>query len=158
MECDTEPVHGIHEGVSYTLGLWDLSMQGEDYDRLRPLSYPETDVFLVCLNVVAPDILHKIKDYWVPEITQHCPKVPFLLVGTQTDLRNDQETVDKLTKNGEKPVSFEKGMDLAREVGAEKYVECSALANMGVDEVIEEAVKVALAKPEARQKKICNLI
>ena len=35
------------------LGLWDTAAR-EDYDRLRPLSYPQTDVFLVCFSVVDP--------------------------------------------------------------------------------------------------------
>ncbi|KAG7261508.1 hypothetical protein CRUP_011614 [Coryphaenoides rupestris] len=36
-------------GEPYTLGLFDTAGQ-EDYDRLRPLSYPQTDVFLVDLR------------------------------------------------------------------------------------------------------------
>ena len=40
-------------GEPYTLGLFDTAGQ-EDYDRLRPLSYPQTDVFLVCYSVVSP--------------------------------------------------------------------------------------------------------
>ena len=36
-------------GQPIQLGLWDTAGQ-EDYDRLRPLSYPQTDVFLICYN------------------------------------------------------------------------------------------------------------
>ena len=78
----------------YTLDLFDTAGQ-EDYDRLRPLSYPQTDVFLVCFSVVAPASFENVKEKWVPEIKHHCPKTPFLLVGTQVDRRDDQEVIEK---------------------------------------------------------------
>lgn len=34
----------------------------EDYDRLRPLSYPQTDVFLVCFSVVSPSSFENVKE------------------------------------------------------------------------------------------------
>lgn len=69
---------------------------------------------------------------WVPEITHHCQKTPFLLVGTQVDLRDDATTIEKLAKNKQKPITFEQGEKLARELKAVKYVECSALTQVGV--------------------------
>ncbi|KAH8040136.1 hypothetical protein HPB51_009392 [Rhipicephalus microplus] len=66
-------------------------------------------------------------DRWVPEITHHCQKTPFLLVGTQIDLRDDAATLEKLAKNKQKPISNEQGEKLAKELKAVKYVECSAL-------------------------------
>ncbi len=47
-----KPVSRIGNGP-YTLGLFDTTGQ-EDYDRLRPLSYPQTDVLLVCSSVSVP--------------------------------------------------------------------------------------------------------
>lgn len=40
----------VVDGIQVSLGLWDTAGQ-EDYDRLRPLSYPQTDVFLICFSV-----------------------------------------------------------------------------------------------------------
>lgn len=67
---------------------------------------------------------------WVPEITHHCQKTPFLLVGTQIDLRDDAATVEKLAKNKQKPITYESGEKLAKELKAVKYVECSALTQV----------------------------
>lgn len=64
-----------------------------------PLSYPQTDVFLVCFSVVGPASFENVKEKWQPEISHHCPKTPWLLVGTQNDLRNDQQTIAKVPAN-----------------------------------------------------------
>lgn len=66
----------------------------------------------------------------MPEITHHCAKTPFLLVGTQIDLRDDPSAVEKLAKNKQKPISFDSGERLARELKAVRYVECSALTQV----------------------------
>ncbi|XP_035769483.1 cell division control protein 42 homolog [Neolamprologus brichardi] len=102
----------------------------EDYDRLRPLSYPQTDVFLVCFSVVSPSSFENVREKWVPEISHHCPRTPFLLVGTQVDLRDDSNTLEKLAKNKQRALSCESGEKLARELKAVKYVECSALTQV----------------------------
>ena len=118
-------------GEPYTLGLFDTAGQ-EDYDRLRPLSYPQTDVFLVCFSVVNPSSYENVKEKWVPEILHHCPDTPFLLVGTQIDLREDTNTLDKLKNNKLKPIFYGQGVKLAKELQAAKYVECSALTQVNL--------------------------
>ena len=59
----------------------------EDYDRLRPLSYPDTDVILMCFSIDSPDSLQNIPEKWVPEVEHFCPNVPIVLVGNKKDLR-----------------------------------------------------------------------
>jgi len=144
-------------GEPYTLGLFDTAGQ-EDYDRLRPLSYPQTDVFLVCFSVVSPASFENVKEKWVPEIAHHCAKTPFLLVGTQIDLRDDPSMVEKLAKNKQKPVSFDVGEKLAKELKAVKYVECSALTQKGLKNVFDEAILAALEPPTQEKKKKCSLL
>ena len=52
----------------------------EDYDRLRPLSYPQTDIFLICFSVDSRTSLENIRDKWYPEISLHAPGVPIMVV------------------------------------------------------------------------------
>jgi cell division control protein 42 len=144
-------------GEPYTLGLFDTAGQ-EDYDRLRPLSYPQTDVFLVCFSVVAPASFENVKEKWVPEITHHCPKTPYLLVGTQVDLRDDPATIEKLVKTRQKASTSEGGDKLASAMKAVKYVECSALTQKGLKNVFDEAILAALEPPEQPKKKKCLIL
>jgi small GTP-binding protein len=121
----------------YTLGLFDTAGQ-EDYDRLRPLSYPQTDVFLVCFSVTSPASFENVREKWFPEVHHHCPGVPCLIVGTQVDLREDNSVKDKLAKQRMAPVKREDGERMARELGAVKYVECSALTQYKLKDVFDE--------------------
>ena len=122
----------------YTLGLFDTAGQ-EDYDRLRPLSYPQTDVFLVCFSVTSPASFENVREKWFPEVHHHCPGVPCLIVGTQVDLRDDAAVRDKLAKQRMQPVRREDGERMAKELGAVKYVECSALTQYKLKDVFDEA-------------------
>jgi len=142
----------------HTLGLFDTAGQ-EDYDRLRPLSYPQTDVFLVCFSVVKPSSFENTREKWVPEIRHHCPKTPFLLVGTQADLRKDQSTTEALTRKREKPISVEMGKQCAKELKAALYVECSALTQIGLKNVFDEAI-ICAKQPHTGEKnrKKCTLL
>ena len=98
--------------------------------RLRPLSYNGTDVFLVCFSVMFPASYENIKEKWIPEILHYCQKTTFLIVGTQTDLREDAASIKKLADNYKKPITFQQGEKLAKETRAWKYVECSALSQV----------------------------
>ncbi|KAJ3083773.1 Rho GTPase [Quaeritorhiza haematococci] len=141
----------------YTLGLFDTAGQ-EDYDRLRPLSYPQTDVFLVCFSVVNPASFENVREKWFPEVRHHCPGVPCLLVGTQVDLRDDPASIEKLARNRQKPVTPDQGEKAAKELDAVKYLECSALTQKGLKNVFDEAIIAALEPPPSKKQKKCLLL
>ena len=134
-------------GEPYTLRLYSTDGQ-EDYDRLMPLDYPQTDVFLVCFSVAYPSSLENAKEKWFPEITHDCKKTPFLLVGLDIDLREDAATIEKLAKNKQQVVQFTQGVRAAKKLGAYKYLECSAHTQKGLKNVFDEAILVALDPPE----------
>jgi len=136
----------------YTLGLFDTAGQ-EDYDRLRPLSYPQTDVFLVCFSVTSPASFENVREKWFPEVHHHCPGVPCLIVGTQTDLRDDPQVREKLSKQKMQPVRKEDGERMAKDLGAVKYVECSALTQFKLKDVFDEAIVAALEPPATKKPK-----
>ncbi|KHO00810.1 GTPase Cdc42 [Metarhizium album ARSEF 1941] len=135
----------------YTLGLFDTAGQ-EDYDRLRPLSYPQTDVFLVCFSVTSPASFENVREKWFPEVHHHCPGVPCLIVGTQVDLRDDPSVREKLMKQKMTPVRREDGERMARDLHAVKYVECSALTQFKLKDVFDEAIVAALEPPMPKKK------
>ncbi|SMN20892.1 similar to Saccharomyces cerevisiae YLR229C CDC42 Small rho-like GTPase, essential for establishment and maintenance of cell polarity [Maudiozyma saulgeensis] len=141
----------------YTLGLFDTAGQ-EDYDRLRPLSYPSTDVFLVCFSVIAPPSFENVKEKWFPEVHHHCPGVPCLVVGTQIDLRDDKIIIEKLQRQRLRPITIEQGERLARDLKAVKYVECSALTQRGLKNVFDEAIVAALEPPVIKKSKKCTIL
>lgn len=55
----------------------------EDYARLRPLCYPQTDVFLVCFSTIDLASFENVKTSWAPELQHHADHVPIVLVGTK---------------------------------------------------------------------------
>jgi Ras-related C3 botulinum toxin substrate 1 len=124
------------------LSLWDTAGQ-EDYDRLRPLSYPQTNVFLLCFSVISETSFKNVKTKWWPEVTHHCP-TDNILVGTKVDLRDDPAFLESLKEKGLSPVSAAQGEQLAAEIKAVKYMECSALSQKGLKEVFDFAIKNVL--------------
>ncbi|KAK8742376.1 hypothetical protein OTU49_001835 [Cherax quadricarinatus] len=144
------------DGKQVELALWDTAGQ-EDYDRLRPLSYPDTDVILMCFSIDSPDSLENIPEKWTPEVKHFCPNVPIILVGNKKDLRNDATTIKELQKMKQEPVKPEEGRNMAEKINAFAYLECSAKTKEGVREVFETATKAALSV-RIKKKTKCTLL
>ncbi|KAH8921630.1 hypothetical protein BT69DRAFT_1308763 [Atractiella rhizophila] len=131
------------DGKRVELALWDTAGQ-EDYDRLRPLSYPDSHVILICFAVDSPDSLDNVQEKWISEVTHFCHGLPIILVGCKKDLRRDPRTIENLRRAGHKPVTPEEGNAVAQKINAMRYLECSAKSGEGVREVFESATRAAL--------------
>ncbi|CAA9964107.1 hypothetical protein PTNB73_08763 [Pyrenophora teres f. teres] len=145
------------DGKHVELALWDTAGQ-EDYDRLRPLSYPDSHVILICFAIDSPDSLDNVQEKWISEVLHFCQGLPIILVGCKKDLRFDQKTIEELHKTSQKPVTPEQAEDVRKKIGAQKYLECSAKTNEGVREVFEHATRAALLTRKEKKTKKCLIL
>lgn len=129
--------------VPFNLNLWDTAGQ-EDYSQLRPLSYPMTDVFLLCFSVISRTSYNNVESSWIPEIRHYMPHAPIVLVGTKIDLRNNKQLLDRLRDRKETPVMFEEGKDMMERNRLDAYCEVSALTQEGLPELFQTCIKSAL--------------
>ncbi|KAF7343750.1 hypothetical protein MSAN_01955600 [Mycena sanguinolenta] len=156
--CCTIDING--EPHSFVMSAADC---GDGYDRLRPISYPQTDAFLACFSIANRESFDAVRSKWVPEIRYFCPDIPFLIVGTKIDLRDDSELIAELARQNKRLVRSEEGERLAFELGAAKYVECSTLTRNGLYNVFEEALILTLQPavdepPSEGQKRACVVV
>ncbi|BFZ62600.1 RHO4 protein [Saitoella coloradoensis] len=144
----TNTIHGPTRKV-VELALWDTAGQ-EEYDRLRPLSYPETDVILICFAIDSPVTLENVVDKWWPEVQHFCPSTPVVLVGLKSDLRHNRLCLDLLRAQGQTPVTFQQATAVAEQMRAQ-YVECSSKENKNVKEVFDLAVNTAIGNDSLKK-------
>ena len=134
----------------YTLlDLWDTRC-GQDYDRLRPLKYPQTNAFILCFDVARKDLFKNLKKHWYAELRHHCPDVPIILTATKIDLRETEENC----------VTTEEGEALAAKIRSH-YAEISSLKGIGLNELFEKVANIAReheANPRKKKSKKCVLL
>ncbi|XP_078662158.1 rho-related protein rac1A-like [Branchiostoma floridae x Branchiostoma belcheri] len=137
------------DGRPVCLGLWDTAGQ-EDYDRLRPLSYPNTDIFLVCFAVNSRTSLANVEARWKAELLRHEPDVPILLVGTKSDLRDEEEAQSDSKETI--MITQDEALAAAKRIDAVQYAECSSLTQAGLKEVFDSAIRAVLNKRADRRR------
>ncbi|XP_060068950.1 cdc42 homolog [Ylistrum balloti] len=141
----------------YHLSLFDTAGK-EDYNKLRVLSYINSDVFLVCFSVTNPESLENAEVCWVPELRQYMPDTPFVLVGTQTDIRAKKgNTRDQVVRSS--VISAKQASEVANRMGAVSYIECSAMTGEGVEDLTAEIILGAHRAWETKctkKTKCCN--
>ena len=137
---------------SVSLQLWDSSCQ-EEYDRLRPLTYPNTDAFLIVCAVDNPDSFESAEDKWIKEAMHHCPGTPVILVASKTDLRTNEDTMRRLAAKGQHPVTYKEGSVLAEKIGARDFIECSSKEVNNLKAVFDGAIVECLRYEAETDKK-----
>lgn len=130
-------------GKETKLNLYDTAGQ-DDYDRLRPLSYQEASVVLVCFDVTNPTSFENVLIKWFPEVKHFCRDTPLILIGCKTDLRKDRECARKLRAMNQAPITYIQGEETCKQINGELYLECSAKFQENVEDIFKEATKRAL--------------
>lgn len=120
------------------------------------MSYQNTDIFLVAFSLVSRVSLLNVRSKWIPELREHSPGTPVILVGTMLDLKNDP-------REQQNAVDSEEARALASEIGAVEYIECSALTQQGLKSVFDTAIRTVLAPryeppPRLKQPSGCVIL
>ncbi|KAG8946313.1 Rho GTPase [Tulasnella sp. 424] len=132
------------DGKPVQLALWDTAGQ-EEYERLRPLSYSKAHVILIAFAIDTPDSLENVTVKWIEEVRSICgPSVPVILVGCKADLRPADAPHSSADWATLPYVPKARGEQIAQEIGARAYKECSALRTDGVDDVFEAATRASM--------------
>eukprot|EP00898_Chlorokybus_atmophyticus_P003791 jgi/Chlat1/4412/Chrsp29S04623 len=130
-----------------SLGLWDTAGK-----LLRPLSYRDADVLILCFSLISRASFENITSKWLPELRHYAPDVPIVLVATKLDLREDEDFIAQ-HPNGEQ---------LRKQIGGYRYLECSAKTQEGLKAVFDAAILVVLnptpiSKNAKRDKRYCTI-
>jgi GTPase SAR1 family protein len=80
-----------------------------------------------------------------------------ILVACKKDLRTDPEIIAKLKHEGEKPVTSEVGKQIATQIKADAYMECSAKTREGVQDLFVHAARLSLKKRSPKRNSFCVL-
>lgn len=151
-------VHDIFiDGRPMQLSLWDTAGQ-EEFDRLRSLSYSDTHCIMLCFSVDSRDSLENAQTKWKQEIVDNCGGIKLVLVALKCDLRSQQDDEDMRQSD---LIPYEEGVAVAKQVGALRYLECSAKDDRGVREAFTEAARVALSAPnmaDEASKSSCTIV
>ena len=85
-------------------------------------------------------------------------KYALIIAGNKSDLRDDEETVDRLRSLGAAPVRAVDAAGAALAVGARHYVECSAKTGSNVAEVFERAAAIGLNHKRNEERGGCGWV
>ncbi|OAF66553.1 GTP-binding protein RHO1 [Intoshia linei] len=133
------------------LSLWDTAGQ-EDYDRLRPLSYPDTDVALGVFAVDSTDSFNNIEEKWAIELEHFCKDAKKVLAAQKVDLREDPEIINMLSLVNQKPLQSSHTKEMCLKVNFDTHHECSAKTKIGIKELFESIAKLSLLHTPKKTK------
>jgi len=129
---------------TYTrITLWDGIVSGYRTDY-RPIAYKNTDLVILFYSINSHKSFESIQERWLQEVRTFSPDVDIMLIGNKKDTR--------LNNNSEKTVSYEDGLQLAQEIGAIGFLECSAYDEDGLNDLVQTLLHNLTAKTQKKSK------
>ena len=126
----------IVDDKQVNLSLWDNS-GSSDYARLRELSYPTTDVFVITFSTLCVELFDNVEKYWVPEIRALLPDRPIILAGNDVLVRNGKEN---------ERVPDEKIAAVCKKCKLKSYHNVSPLTWHGIRDLFDDIIFTGLHK------------
>mmetsp|Transcript_5157 Transcript_5157/g.7847 ORF Transcript_5157/g.7847 Transcript_5157/m.7847 type:complete len:215 (-) Transcript_5157:149-793(-) len=142
------------EGKQVCMALWDTP----DTHAARVRIFPGTDAYILCFSVVSHASLEKMRSEYYRDIMKHDRQAPIILVGTRVELREDKDVSVALAERSQLPISRRHAEDVAQELGAEAYFECSLKHNPKIiTDVLGEAVRCGMLSQSTREESSCTV-
>jgi Ras family protein A len=155
---DIDEVVHIDQEKTIELGLLDTNCH-EELRRLRPLNYIYAHTILLCFSVGDPDSFEHVEQKWLPEIYHHHLQIPIILIACQTDIRSNTRRIEEMEREGKRVISTEEGQALAQRIEARAYIECSAVSQTSIEEVLHTAALVASSfRNPTTDRKGCRIL
>ncbi len=146
----------MYENTIVSLNLWDCAGQ-EDYKDMRKLSYPYTDVFILCYSCISP-ASYKNVDKWIEELKAFNAKANIVIVCTKVDCLKDPEICNLLLSKNINPLTTADLDALASKYPTISTVECSSKTGWNVKKVFETCVHLLRLNKQQKSSKLCCCI
>ncbi|KAK4500232.1 hypothetical protein PRZ48_008419 [Zasmidium cellare] len=148
-ECTDHQFSGTFNGQAANLHFWDTPCidgwtdeETRAQEAKRAEVYRRADFVLLCFSICSPTSLANVQKKWCPELQRHTPESRVLLLGMKTEFREDWETKEALRKMGMVPTTYQDGEQVAREIDAVQYLECTVIDRESVVRVLETIIRL----------------
>eukprot|EP01128_Nolandella_sp_AFSM9_P010315 TRINITY_DN7101_c0_g1_i1.p1 TRINITY_DN7101_c0_g1~~TRINITY_DN7101_c0_g1_i1.p1 ORF type:complete len:202 (+),score=32.81 TRINITY_DN7101_c0_g1_i1:120-725(+) len=125
--------------IQHVLELVDTQDDEVSHSRSRTTQYASANLFIVLFSVISPYSYENVQSKWYPELNRISPDTPILLVGTKTDLRDDEGIIKRLAGKHLAPITPKLGNKMRKTISAVAYLECSIENESSMQQILDFA-------------------
>eukprot|EP01095_Lingulamoeba_sp_RSL-Kostka_P016350 TRINITY_DN797_c1_g1_i1.p1 TRINITY_DN797_c1_g1~~TRINITY_DN797_c1_g1_i1.p1 ORF type:complete len:198 (+),score=58.54 TRINITY_DN797_c1_g1_i1:38-631(+) len=130
----------------------------DDFSQFNVTELYETaDLFFVCYSIISPKSLQNIEKKWITNIRALNDQSPVVLIGTKSDLREDEDIIERLNQRDLSPLKIKDGKTTAKNIEAAEFFEASFFDDedndLILDQIFEKICKSGLSPEQYYSKK-----